>query len=241
MFHNLLLAALFGSYMQQLASAQLSFTGSLVPQGTESSGIVLVTIENTSTGNYSIEARNNLFDDANPYRPLTVKNLAGQAVTLVGTEATYGQLTDSAFVSMGPGAVWQKELNMTEYIPPDPTATKVASQCFSVSFPDGLFAVNTTGFVSDENLATGFLKGDSTEVFVEGSPLHLNVTVTPGKQAYAAATSATVGMQEPATLIQGTATGVGGAQATVGNSIDDYLGGAAGIFAKEQAAKPSRH
>ena len=234
MYHNLLLAALFGSCMQQLASAQLTFTGTIIPQGAESSGIVLVTIENTSTGNYSIEARNNLFDDANPYRPLVVKNLAGQAVQLVGTQATYGQLTDSAFVSMGPGAVWQKALNMTEYIPPNPTATLVASQCFSVSFPDGLFAVNTTGFADAENLATGFLRGDSTEIFVEGSPLHLNITVTPGKVAYAVATSATVGLQAPATLIQGTATGVGGSQATAGNSIDSYLGGAAGIFAKEQ-------
>ena len=231
MLRSIILTACLHFCLQKLVTAQ--FSGLLTNVGSESSGILTVTIVNNSTGNYSIEARNNLFDDANPYQPLQVKNLAGTVVTLVGKQAAYGPIADDAFVTMSPGSIWERTLNMTEYIPPDATALKPYSECFSVNFPDGLFAVNTTDFVANEDLATGFLKGQSTDIFIAGSPLHLNITVQPGKQAAAAAASATVGAQQLPTLVQGTATpGPGGAAPSYGASIDNYLGGASGIFAK---------
>ena len=233
MYFSIALCTILVSYFHKLTSAQ--FSGQIQPIGqTETDGLILVTIANNSTGNYSIEARNNLFDDANPYRPLQVKDMGGKGIILVGTQAVYGQLDDSAFVNIAPGSIWQRTLNMTEYLPPDATAIKAYSQCFSFSFPSGsLFAVNTTDFVQAENLATGFLKGDSVDIFVEAPPLHMNVTVQPGARAAAAAVTATVGSQLPATVVQGTATaGLGGAQASYGSSIENYLGGASGIFAK---------
>ncbi|KAL6716737.1 hypothetical protein ACLMJK_006305 [Lecanora helva] len=234
MYRSQILSALFCSCLQHLALAQYQLTGTLIPQGTEIDGLVAITIENTSTGNYSVEARNNLFDDASPYQPLVVKDLSGKAVKLVGTQAAYGPLTDDAFVGMSPGTIWQRVLNMTEYIPPDATATKPYSKCFSVSFPDGIYAVNTTDFQYAENLATGFLKGGSVDLFIKATPLHLNITVGAGQAQAAAVATATVGLQAPASIIPGTATGMGGAAATDGStSIDSYLSGAVGIFAKE--------
>ena len=234
MHRSFAVASLLPFCIQQLASAQ--FTGVIANSGMETEGLILVTIENNSTGNYSIEARNNLFDNLNPYRPLSVKTLAGQPVQLVGSSYPYGALTDAAFINFSPGSIWQRELNMTEYIPPDPTATKAYSACFSIAFISGISAVNTTDFQPDEDLATGFLSpNDNAEIFIEATPLHINITVAPGKGASAAAVAASttaVGTQLPATIIQGTETGVGGAAPTVGSSIDDYIGGAAGIFAK---------
>lgn len=235
MYCSLVLGAFFASCFQQLAIAQ--FTGQIQPVGgTETDGIVLVTIANASPGNYSIEARNNLLDDANPYQPLQVKNMAGRGVKLVGTEAVYGPLTDDAFLNMSPGSIWQRTLNMTEYIPPDATATTSYTECFSISFAIGtLFAINTTDFVLAENLATGFLKGDTVDIVVQATPLHLNITVQAGQRLAAAAATATVGSQLPATLVQGTATaGLGRAAATYGSSIDSFLPNAAGLFAEKR-------
>jgi len=233
MYHSIALGAFFASnFLQQFVASQ--FVGTIASVGHETDGLIMVTIENKSTGNYSLEARNNLFDNANPYRPLTVKTLAGTLVTLVGSSYPYGQLVDSAFVTMSPGAVWQRDFNMTEYIPVDPTLKIPTTECFSVSFTDGLFAVNTTNFVANENLATGFLGGASAEIFIKSSPLHLNITVMPGtllQAATATVTAEPVGTQLAATLVQGTAApGVGGAMASSGNSIDAYTSGLTSLF-----------
>ena len=232
MYQSAFLSALLLTVgLQRYAQAQ--FAGAITHVGPETDGILMVMIENNSTGNYSIEARNNLFDDANPYQPIVIQTLAGKRLTLVGTQAPYGQLTDSAFLTMPPGAIWQRTLNMTEYIPPDATATKSYSECFTASFPDGIFAVNTTDFQPDEDLATGFLKGDSVQIFIEAPPLHLNITVQAGAAAAAVESTATVGTQAAATLILGTATAVGhgGAAPTLGSSIDTYTNDATAIFA----------
>lgn len=233
MYHSIALGAFFTTtVLQQFAASQ--FVGTIAPYGPELGGLIMVTIENNSTGNYSVEARNNIFDDANPYRPLRVKTQAGTLVTLVGSSYPYGQLADSAFVTMSPGAVWQREFNMTEYIPVDPALKIPTSECFSVSFPDGLFAVNTTNFVTDEHLATGFLGGASVEIFIQGPPLHLNITAMPGtllQPATATATAQPVGTQPTATLVQGTAKpGLGASTPSSGNSIDNYLSGVTSLF-----------
>jgi len=233
MYQSIALSALFTTaLLQQFAASQ--FVGTIAPIGSETDGLIMVTIQNNSTGNYSIEARNNLYDDANPYQPLKVKTQAGTLVTLVGSSYPYGQLVDSAFVTMSPGAVWQREFNMTEYIPTDPTVKIPTSKCFSISFPDALFAVNTTNFVADEHLATGFLGGASVETFIKSTPLHLNITVMPGtllQAATATVTAEPVGTQQAATLVQGTAKpGLGGVTPPSGNSIDNYLSGVTSLF-----------
>ncbi len=232
MYRSLTLAAFFTSCVQRLTTAQ--FTGTLSSIHGETDGILEVLIENTSTGNYSIEARNNLFDDVNPYQPLAVKNLVGTNMVLVGSQAVYGPLSDAAFITMSPGAVWRRTLNMTEYMLPDPTLLKPSSECFTIRFPDGIFAVNTTAFVANEDLATGFLKGASAEIFVTATPLHMNITIMPGKLPAAVAATATVGAQLAGELVQGTATGgLGGAAPTVGASIDSYTLGSTSLFAKK--------
>jgi len=233
MYRSIALGACFTTaFFLQFAASQ--FTGSIAPIGAETDGFVIVTIENNSTGNYSMEARNNIFDDANPYRPLRVKTQAGALVTLVGSSYSYGQLTDAAFISMSPGAVWQRTFNLTEYIPADPKLKIPTSECFTVSFPSGLFAVNTTSFTADEHLATGFLAGASAEIFVQSPPLHLNITVMPATAAEAASptvTSQPVGAQRAATLVQGTGKpGLGASAPTTGNSIDNYLSGTTHLF-----------
>lgn len=231
MYQSFLLSALVTiAFLQQVVNGQLK--GVINHVGPEIDGILLATVENTSAENYSIEARNNLFDNANPFQPLTVTTLSGTPVLLVGTQVQYGELTDSAFVSMPPGAIWQRVFNMTEYIPPDSTATKAYSACFAVSFPTGAFAVNTTDFLADEDLATGFFGKASVELTITATPLHLNITVEAGLSAAAAAITQSVGTQAPATLVQVSATpGLGGAAPSIGASIDTYTAGAADIFA----------
>lgn len=233
MYHSIALGACFTTAVfLQFAASQ--FTGSIAPIGAETGGFVIVTIENSSTGNYSLAARNNIFDDANPYQPLRVKTQAGALVTLVGSLYGYGQLTDAAFISMSPGAVWQRTFNMTEYIPADPKLIIPTSQCFTVSFPSGLYAVNTTNFAADEHLATGFLAGTSAEISIQSPPLHLNITVMPGTAVQGASptvTSQPVGAQRAATLVQGTGKpGLGASAATAGTSVDNYLSGVAHLF-----------
>lgn len=230
MYHsNALGALLVTGFLQKFAASQ--FSGTILPYGTDGDGIVLVTIQNESTGNYSIEARNNLFDEKNPYRPLTVKNLAGQRVIPVGSQYPYPQISDDAFIPMNPGAIWQRELNMTEYIPADPNLTVPTSQCFTIGFTSGIFAVNTTDFVAGEQLATGFLGGNSVEIRIKSPPIHLNITVEPepvlGPLPPTATSTATpVGAQPAATLVQGTgAPGFGGSTSQAGTNIDDYTQG----------------
>lgn len=233
---NFLSALFFSATLLQQRFAAAQFIGSIIPYGTlEGDGVLLVTIENNSTGNYSIGAWNNLFDDQNPYKPLIVRNLKGQIEPLVGTKYPYGELTDAAFINMSPGAIWQRKLNMTEYIVPDALVTAPYSECVSIAFPADLYALNTTDFVSNENLATGFLAGKGAVITVKATPLHLNITVAAGRQGATVAATATVGAQNPATLVQGTnAPGLGGWVPGAGTSIEPYLPNTGGIFAKAQ-------
>jgi len=219
------------SSFQHFGNGQL--LGAINHMGDELGGLVLVTIENNSTGNYSMEAINNLFDSANPYEPLNVRNLAGQAVNLIGTVASYGQLSDANFLSMPPGALWQREFNMTEYMEPDATITKPTSNCYVVNIAAGMWAINTTAFTAGENLATGFFNQKDpalTYVKVVSTPLHVNITSVPlpagaaGLAAQASLTVAPAPTQAAATLIEPSGTvGLGGGNPTTGSSIDTYL------------------
>ncbi len=224
-FITLVTASLF----QQFAYGQL--LGAVNHIGDELGGLVLVTIENNSTGNYSMEAINNLFDATNPYQPLSIRNQAGQAVHLIGTLASYGSLSDSDFISMPPGAIWQREFNMTEYLPPNSSLTKPTSGCYVVSIPSGMWAINTTAFTAGEDLATGFFNKQDpalTYVKVVSTPLHVNITSLPESgytaDALASMTAEPAPTQPAATLIVPSGTvGLGGGAPTDGTSIDSYL------------------
>ncbi|MCJ1456952.1 hypothetical protein MMC28_007318 [Mycoblastus sanguinarius] len=189
-------------------------------------GLLAVTIENQSEGNYSMLARNNLFDNQNPYRPLQVKNQAGAAVALIGEQYAYGELNDEAFMTFPPGAIWQREFNMSEYIPPDATITKAYSECFVVTMPpDGLFGINTTNIQAGEALANLYLNQPLDDIFISTIPLHLNITVQPGVPGSAAsAATASIPTQAAATEVLGSLTMSAGQPAqTAGTSIDQFL------------------
>ncbi|KAK4694676.1 hypothetical protein P7C71_g2945, partial [Lecanoromycetidae sp. Uapishka_2] len=224
-FMTLLTATLF----QGLVNGQL--LGAINHIGDELGGMVLVTLENNSTGNYSMEAINNLFDDANPYQPLNVNNLAGEAINLLGNLASYGPLSDTDFISMPPGAFWQREFNMTEYLPPDSTIAKPTSECYVVSISSGMWAINTTSFTANEDLATGFFnKKDPALTYVQvvSTPLHVNITSLPETDYTAAALASVTAEPAPtqvaATLIIPSETaGPGGSAPAYGSSINSYL------------------
>lgn len=205
--------------------------GSILHSGVEGDGMVLVTVENNGTSNYSVEARNNLFDTNSPYEPMNVSSLAGTQVQLVGAEYPYGLLTDASFVQLPAGAIWQRELNITAYMPTDMTITKPTASCYYVTFPDGFWAIDTTGMPSGENLATEFLTPGASrlvDLYIASNILHLNVTAVPGSGATLTATTAAIPQQPAATEIVGSQTiGIASSE-TIGTSIDQYdniLGG----------------
>lgn len=189
--------------------------------------MVVITVENNSTSNYSIEARNNLFDTDSPYQPMNVTTLAGTAVSLVGAEYPYGLLTDGSFVQMPAGAIWQRELNITAYMPPDILLTKPTASCYYLTFPDGFWAIDTTGMPSGENLATEFLTPGASrlvDLYIASNILHLNVTAVPGNAATLVATKLAVPQQPAATEVVGSQTiGIASSE-TYGTSIDEYDG-----------------
>ena len=205
--------------------------GSILHSGVEGDGMVLVTVENNGTRDYSVEARNNLFDTNSPYEPMNVSSLAGTQVQLVGAEYPYGLLTDASFVQLPAGAIWQRELNITAYMPADITITKPTASCYYVTFPDGFWAIDTTGMPSGENLATEFLTPGASrlvDLYIASNILHLNVTTVPGSGATLTATTAAIPQQPAATEIVGSQTiGIASSE-TIGTSIDQYdniLGG----------------
>ena len=186
---------------------------------------MVVTVENNSTKDYSFEARNNLFDANYPYQPMNVTDLAGSSVSLVGAEYNYGLLTDGSFVSMPAGAVWQRELNITAYMPADITLTKPTASCYFVSFPDGFWAIDITGLTSGEDLATEFLTPGATrlvDLYIASNILHLNVTSVPGNPAALIATTPAIPQQPAATEVVGSQTVGVASSETYGTSIDEY-------------------
>lgn len=226
-----ILGVLFTStFVQPFVNGQ-QLIGSILHSGVEGDGIIVITVENNSTSNYSIEARNNLFDTNNPYQPMNVTNLAGKAVSLVGAEYPYGLLTDASFVQMPAGAIWKREINMTAYMPTEITISKPTASCYYVTFPDGFWAINTTGMPSGENLATEFLTPGASrlvDLYIASNILHLNITTMPGNSATEIATTAGIPQQPAATEVVGSQTiGIASSE-TIGTSIDEYdsiLGG----------------
>lgn len=221
---SILSALLTAVLTQPFVNGQQIF-GSIVHSGIEGDGVVLITVENNSTNNYSVEARNNLFDTDYPWQPMNITNLAGQEVPLVGAEYAYGLLTDASFVSLPAGAVWQRELNITAYMPPDTTITKSTSKCYYVTFPNGFWAINTNDMPAGMDLATQFLTPGANrlvDLFIASNVLHLNVTTVPAGPATLVATAVQIPQQPAATEVLGTQTiGIAATQ-TYGTSINEY-------------------
>ena len=220
-----IVSALFtATLFQPFANGQQLY-GSILHSGPEGDGIVLITLQNNSTSNYSIGARNNLFDTYNPWQPMNVTNMAGTPVMLVGAEYSYGLLDDASFVPMPAGAKWQRELNITSYMPPDPAITKPTSNCYYVTFPTGFWAINTTNLPEGENLATQFLTPGANrlvDLSIVSNILHLNVTTLPASPTTLVASTAAIPQQPAAAELLGTQT-VGLAPIiTFGTSIDEY-------------------
>ena len=223
-----ILTALFTATLFQPFVNGQQLYGTIRASGAEGAGIITVTVENNSTKNFSIEARNNLFDTYNPWQPMNITDLSNKQVTLVGAEYQYGQLDDSSFLPMPAGAIWQRELNLTAYMPPDTTITKPTSKCYYVTFPDGFWAIDTSNMPAGKSLATEFLsQGSSTlvDLYIDSNVLHTNITTTPASPATLVATAAAIPQQPAATELVGTQTVGSLAVQTDGTSIDEYLVG----------------
>ena len=226
-----ILSALFTAALFQPFADGQQLYGSILHSGAEGNGIVLITLENNSTSNYSIGARNNLFDTYNPWQPMNVTNIAGKQVTLVGAEYSYGLLDDASFVPMPAGAQWQRELNITSYMPADATITQPTSNCYYVAFPNGFWAINTTDMPEGENLATQFLTPGANrlvDLIIVSNVLHLNVTTVPAGPATLVAATAAIPQQPAPAEMLGTQTVGTLPIITYGSSIDQYdnvLGG----------------
>ncbi|KAI4289128.1 MAG: hypothetical protein L6R35_001604 [Caloplaca aegaea] len=156
-----------------------SFIGSLTwyPRQPD---LVLASISNNSTTNYYILAKNNIFDDEHTYRPLQVQTLSGEPVPLIGGRHPYPHMADSQFKNFTVGAVWQRYLNMSRYMPLSPDIQIPTSQCFRFALPQSVDALNSDLQRADQPISDLFLTNGLVQVPVESNPLHMNVTVAPG-------------------------------------------------------------
>ena len=222
-----ILRALFTATLIHPFVSGQQLVGSISQPGAENDGVILITVENNSTHNYSVEARNNLFDTYHTWQPMNITDMQGKQITLVGAEYAYGQLDDSSFVTMPGGAIWQREINITAYMPPDDTITKPTSACYYVTFPDGFWAIDSTGMPAGETLATEFLTPGAArlvDLHIVSNILHLNVTTVPATSAsaVAVATTAAIPIEPAATEVVGTQVISLNSPNTIGTSIDQY-------------------
>ncbi|KAL8859754.1 MAG: hypothetical protein Q9178_003869 [Gyalolechia marmorata] len=142
--------------------------------------LVLASIRNTSPVHYAILTKNNLFDDLYPYRPLSVSNLPGGFVTLVGTRFSYPSIDDSQFRDFPPGTIWERYFNMSQYMPSYPEIQGQESRCFSFQLPKDIEALVIGDAQAKPRLADLFLTQGLARVSLISNPLHMNVTISQG-------------------------------------------------------------
>ena len=227
MFHSFLLQALVtAGFLHSVTNAQLTLKGALNYVESDVSGLVLVTIENNTPRDYFVAAENNLFDNDHPYQPLQVRRQNNSLVNLIGAQYSYSQQDDSSYLNISSGVIWQREFNLTQYMPPISTAPNQQpdSECFNVSIPAvGWLASDTTDLQYGTNLATWMLQHPLQQLTINALPLHVNITVQPPT---AAALTQGVPAQPLATEILGTQVlSASDPRTTFGTSIDPYLGG----------------
>ena len=156
---------------------------------------------------------------------MNITNISGKQVSLVGAEYAYGVLDDASFVSLPAGAIWQRELNLTAYMPPDATITKPTSKCYYITFPDGFWAISTNNMPAGQSLATVFLTPGANrlvDLYIVSNVLHINITTIPASPATLTTTAQAIPLQEPANEMLGTHTIGLASLETDGTSIDEY-------------------
>ncbi|KAL8993906.1 MAG: hypothetical protein Q9169_005997 [Polycauliona sp. 2 TL-2023] len=156
------------------------FLGSLTwyPQQPD---LILATVSNNSTAHYAILAKNNLFDDLHPYKPLQVIDQSGKSVAIVGSRHPYPNIEDAQFRDFPPGMVWERYLNMSAYMPPFPDIQSPESRCFGFQLPSSVEALVIDDTKPNQHLADIFLTQGITQVPLVSNPIHQNVTISPGE------------------------------------------------------------
>ncbi|KAL8660668.1 MAG: hypothetical protein Q9202_006325 [Teloschistes flavicans] len=172
------------------------FMGSLTwyPQQSE---FLLATVSNNSTTNYAVLAKNNLFDDAYPFNPISVTTLYGTPVTLVGSRHGYSSIDDTQFRAFPPGMVWERYFNMSDYMPPSSSIKVPTSQCFQWQLPKTIEALNLDRATAGQGLADIYFSYGLTDVTVDSNPIHFNVTIAPGTPTAGAASAVQTIPAEP--------------------------------------------
>ena len=177
----------------------------------DTTNIITITVMNEGVHNYSILAKNNMFDDSHPFAPFSLSTTAGTPVTLAGSRFDYTTLTESQFLSFPPGTAWTRQFNVSEFLLPDPKLTVGASQCFVISLPPTLPVVLVDNLQPSQKLADIFFTGGMIDIPLGSIPLHHNISdpagasqhnSSSGSSAAAASTSATVPAQASASIGQ---------------------------------------
>lgn len=138
--------------------------------------LITITITNEGVHNYSVLAKNNMFDNGHPFQPFSIQTAAGTPVPLAGSRFEYVALNDAQFISFPPSTVWMRQFNVSEFLLPDATLTVATSQCFAISLPGTVPAILVDNIRPDQKLADIFFSGGLIEVPLGSIPLHHNVS-----------------------------------------------------------------
>ena len=160
-------------------SQSVQFNGT-IEVDSDTSNIITITVTNRGIHNYSILAKNNMFDNAHPFEPFSISTLAGTAVPMAGSRYEYATLNDAQFISFPPATAWSRQFNVSEFLLPDSNLTVAASQCYIITLPPTVPAILVDNISSSQRLADIFFSGGLTEVPMGSIPLHHNVTDPAG-------------------------------------------------------------
>lgn len=157
----------------------VQFNGTIAVDS-DATNIITISITNEGVHNYSILAKNNMFDNGHPYQPFTIQTSNGTPVPLAGSRFDYVTLNDAQFMSFPPATVWTRQFNVSEFLLPDAKLAVATSQCFIISLPGSVPAILTDNITSDQKLADIFFSGGLVNVPLGSIPLHHNVSDPAG-------------------------------------------------------------
>ncbi len=157
----------------------MQFNGTIAVDS-DTTNIITITVTNAGVHNYSILAKNNMFDNSHPFAPFSVQTSTGTPVPLAGSRFEYVALTDSQFMTFSPGNVWARQFNVSELLLPDSKLTVAASECYIISLPPVVPAILLDNMTPSQNLADIFFSGGVIEVPLGSIPLHHNLSDPAG-------------------------------------------------------------
>ena len=175
-----LASILCAAALLRVGSSQPTQFNGTIAVDSDVTNIITITVANEGIHNYSILAKNNMFDNSHPFAPFTVQTSAGTPVTLAGTRFDYHTLSDSQFMSFPPATVWTRQFNVSEFLLPDAKLAVGASECFIISLPDYVPAILVDNMLPTQKLADLFFSEGLVEVPMESIPLHHNVSDPAG-------------------------------------------------------------